>query len=450
MNELEMLIEEFKNSDSADEKESAAYRARGLLRGEQIAVYGAGAVGKAIAYTFGQLAIPIDFFVDRKWAEIGMIGDTKVLAPDSLKALKGRNALIIVSIDPILFLEFKEEILKNIRLYCPDSRVIAYGRDLLLLLRYLECGKKLLEGYNFNIAECINCGAESRGCDIFDKYLRKIAPGSTLNKNVCALKYNKFFGYILGNICTLKCEHCCEMVPYYNNRGFVSKYRVIEDCKRVADATGFTMYVELIGGEPFLHPDIVDILCELLKLADVGYIKVFTNGTVPPDIKLCEVLKQPRLVLLLSNYQDTVKGALTENIIRTKDILEKEGIDYIYSMSKTWLDFSSFDFVEKSAEQLENDFEECHIANCHRLYEGVLYRCPHQYAAARLKKIPIEDGEYVNIGRAGTREELSKLLFEFKQLKYVDACRYCALPHNAEEVPAGEQLEEKHEAGKSK
>lgn len=215
---------------------------------------------------------------------------------------------------------------------------------------------------------------------------------------------------------------------------------MIENCRKVADACQFTMYLELIGGEPFLHPDIAYILRELLKINDVGYIKVFTNGTVVPDEELCAVLKDPRIVIVWSNYQDTVKGELLDNVNRTREIFAKESIEYIYSMSKTWLDFSSFDYADKSEEDLEKDFEDCFLANCHRLYEGVLYRCPHQYAAMRLGKIQIDEHDCVDINKAGSLEELSGKLFEFKNLQYVDACRYCVVPYKAQEVPAGEQL----------
>lgn len=437
---LQKEIEQFKKETENEAKDNISKEIQQCLRKEKIIIYGAGAAGKALGAVLDRLHIKIECFVDRKFRDIVEINGRKVLGVDYLQKYRNERVLVIVSIDTQLFLEFQDEIEKNINQYCPQSLVIPYGRDLILALKYGMCKNILLSNANFSIADCINCGAESRGCDIFDEYLRNIASKSVIDKTSFKTKYYKYFGYILSNVCTLKCKHCCEMVPYYREKGFVEADIVIENCRKIADASQFTMYIELIGGEPFLHPDIIYILQELLKIEDVGYVKIFTNGTVVPSEQLCAVLKNPRIVIVWSNYQDVLEGALLDNVNRTREIFEKEGIEYIYSMSKTWLDFSSFDYVDKSEKELEKDFEDCHLANCHRLYEGVLYRCPHQYAAMRLGKIKIEEKYCVDIGEADSLEELSKKLFDFINLQYVDSCRYCVVPYKAREVPAGEQI----------
>ncbi len=442
---LQKEIEQFKKETEKEAKDKISKEIRQCLCNEKIIVYGAGAAGKALESVFARLNIKIEFFVDRKFKDIAEINGIKVLGVESLQKYHNERCLVIVSIDTHLFLEFQDEIEKNISKYCPQSLVIPYGRDLILALKYGMCKNIFLSNANFSIVDCINCGAESRGCDIFDEYLRNIATESVIDKSSFKTRYYKYFGYILSNVCTLKCKHCCEMVPYYSEKGFVEADIVIENCKRIADASQFIMYIELIGGEPFLHPDIIYILQELLKIDDVGYVKIFTNGTVVPNKQLCAVLKNPRIVIVWSNYQDVLEGALLDQVNRTREIFEEEGIEYIYSMSKTWLDFSSFDYADKSEKELKKDFEDCHIANCHRLYKGVLYRCPHQYAAMRLGKLAIDENNCVDIATVNSLKELSEKLYVFNHLQYVDACRYCVLPHKAQEVPAGEQL---HEAGK--
>ncbi|MCM1302703.1 MAG: radical SAM protein [Lachnospiraceae bacterium] len=439
---LQNELEQFKAAEKDQEKGEISEKIRNALQGKKIVIYGAGATGKALADVFAQLNIKIAFYVDRKSGDIKEINGIPVFGVEKLQQHNEKNILVIVSIDTQLFLEFQDEIERNINKFCPQSVVIPYGRDLILALRYGICRDRFLSGHEFEIVECINCGAENRRCEIFDEYLKKLASKSVLDKSGYKLKYNKFFGYILSNICSLKCKHCCEMVPYYNEKAFVKADVVVENCRKIADACQFTMYIELIGGEPFLHPEIAYILEELLKIDDVGYVKIFTNGTVVPDAQLCKVLKNPRIVVVWSNYQDTLQGILLDNVNKTREIFAKEGIKYIYSMSKTWLDFSSFDYVNKSEEDLENDFEDCFIANCHRLFEGVLYRCPHQYAAARLNKIDVGENDCVNIEECASLEELSEKLYHFKNLRYVDACRYCVVPYKAQEVPAGEQLGE--------
>lgn len=433
---LKKEMEQFKNINSDSKKQEIFLHIKDILKKKKIIIYGAGAIGKTLADIMLQLGIEISFFADRRYEDIGQIDGIPVVSPDKLE----NHTLVIVAVDSVLFLEFRKEIENNIETYAPESEVIPGGRDLTLLLKSALCKKRLLDGENFHLTDCINCGAENRECETFEKYLKEISLESKLDKASFSMKYNKFFGYILGNVCTLKCKHCCEMVPYYDKYGFVKKEQVIEDCRRMAEASQFTRYIELIGGEPFLHPDIVFILEELLKLEDVGYIKVFTNGTVVPGKELYAVLKNPRIVLVWSNYLNTVGGRLLENIQKTRRMLEKEQINYIYSNSKTWLDFSSFDYVEKSEDELSKDFDDCFIANCHRLYQGVMYRCPHQYAAARLGKVTVGKEDCIVMEDFPTPKELSEKLYQFKNMPYVEACRYCVVPYKAEEVPAGEQL----------
>lgn len=437
---LDKELERFKNAMDDREKGKVSEEIASLLKKEKIVIYGAGAAGKVLQDVLNRLSVPVAFFVDRKYEDIGELNGISVFPPMHLQSIADENAVIIISIDPKLFLEFQDEINDNIMRFAPEARVIPNGRELVLALRCDMCERRLQRGEAFSIVDCINCGAESRGCSIFDEYLNRISSKSELDKSGLKLKYNKFFGCILGNVCTLKCKLCCEMVPYYTEKGFSDKASIIENCRRIADASGFTMYIELIGGEPFLHPDISAILRGLLELKDVGYIKVFTNGTVVPGEELCMVLKNPRIVVIWSNYVDTVQGTLLDNIRRTREAFETNGIEYIYSTSKTWLDFSSFEYVNKSETDLEHDFDDCFIANCHRLYDGVLYRCPHQYAAMRLGKIQIKETDCVEVSKYPDSEELSEALYAFKELAYVDACRYCVVPYKAQEAPAGEQL----------
>lgn len=437
---MEDEIDRFKYADNDEQRRKIADKIQKKLEDKKVVVYGAGAVGKVIADIFETLQITIEFFVDRKFYDIKEVNGIPVYNIEKLAECNDKKYVLIIAIDFQLFLEFQGEIGGNIEKYCPEIDVIGHGRELALILRYNICKRKLDKNENFSIVDCINCGGESRGCSVLETYLHNISYKSCKDKSTYKLKNNKFFGCITGNICSLRCKHCCEMVPYYTQRAFSPAVEIIENCKKIADATGFTMYIELIGGEPFLHPEICFMLRELLKIEDVGYIKVFTNGTVVPNQELCEILKNPRIVLVWSNYQDTIEGRLLENVKKTREVLENNGIPYIFSMSKTWLDFSSFDYVEKSKEDLEKDFEDCFLANCHRLYDGVLYRCPHQYAAVRLYGMEATEPDCVEVSKYESLEELSERLYEFKERAYVEACKYCVVPYKAEEVPAGEQI----------
>ncbi len=415
----------------------------GQIKGRCIIIYGAGAAGKQIAEALFDADVKVEAFVDKKALDIGTAIGIRVLLPEQLEEYRSREVLVIIAVDPQIFKNSSLEIEANIKKYYrEDCEVISYGRDLLYILRYAVCKSKIARGCKINLIDCLNCGAESRGCDLFLDYLK--SETMTEMRDDLRQDFIPYFGYIVGQKCTLRCRDCCELVPYYEHGEIVSKEEILGDCKKLASASRFTMYIELVGGEPFLHPDIAEILEELLEIKNVGYVKVFTNGTVCPSDKLIEILKNPRIVLMWSNYTHAVSGRLLENISRTRKKLEENGVKYIYSHAETWLDFSrSFDLSNKDEEKLKRDFDDCHIADCLRLHKGTLYRCPHHYAGIQLGKLEKKNEECVELNEIDDVIVLSEKLYEFRHLPYIDACKHCKLPYDAEEVPAAIQLTSK-------
>lgn len=413
----------------------------GELKKRKIVIYGAGASGKEIAVTLRNVSVDTEAFVDKKAEEIREAVGIKAYPPAELRRFQGEGLLVIVAVDPQIFKNSPKEIEQNISNHCGDDcEIISYGRDLLYILRYALCCRKAETGDRFNIIDCINCGAESRGCELFMDYLKRTNIKDA--REGYQQEFTQYFGYIVGQLCTLKCRDCCELVPYYQHGDQVSKDIILDDCRKLASASKFTMYIELVGGEPFLHPELPEILEGLLQIENVGFIKIFTNGTVVPGERLIEVLKNERIVLMWSNYTHAVQGKLYENIMKTRETLEKSGVHYIFSHAETWLDFSAdFELTNKSEEQLQRDFQDCHIADCMRLYRGKLYRCPHHYAGIHTGKLEAIEKEILVLADCHTPEELSAKLYEFRQMPYIEACKRCRLPYDANEVPAAVQLE---------
>ncbi|MBR2895924.1 MAG: hypothetical protein IKC03_09780 [Oscillospiraceae bacterium] len=410
------------------------------LNKRSIVIYGAGASGKEIAATLREVSVIVEAFIDKKAEEIREVAGIQVYPPAELCRFRGEKLLIIVAVDPQIFKNSPKEIEQNISNYCGENcEIVSYGRDLLYVLRHALCSRKIKTGHKFNIIDCINCGAESRGCEIFMEYLKRTNT-KELRENH-RQEFTQYFGYIVGQRCTLKCRDCCELVPYYQHGTQVSKDIILGDCRKLAAASKFTMYIELVGGEPFLHPELPEILEGLLQIENVGFVKIFTNGTVIPGERLLEVLKNERIVLMWSNYTHAVQGKLYENIMKTRGALEKAGVRYIFSHAETWLDFAAdFELTNKSEEQLQRDFQDCHIADCMRLYCGKLYRCPHHYAGIHTGKLEAIEKEILILDDYQTPEELSVGLYEFRQMPYVEACKRCRLPYDAKEVPAAVQL----------
>lgn len=409
------------------------------LHKKRIILYGAGAIGKVIKTALDRFGLKVEFFVDKKYKEIVEVEGIPVKAPQELKQFNRKDCLVIICVASDIILHYQEEIRILLEEYCPFADIAENGRQFVYLLKYYSCNEKIENGEKLDLIECINCGCEARGCEICNHYLRKQDPMMPKEVSYEKRKFEHFFGYILGNYCTLRCKNCNEMIPYYKDRSFVDKEEVLKDCKHLIASCTFLPYMELVGGEPFLYPELEELVSELLKIKNLGYIKIFTNGTVIPKDSLCQLLKNERIVINLSNYEGAVTGELLSRIYKTREKLEQAGIAYISSYAKTWLDYN-FNNKRRSKEELAYNFLNCNSANCHRLYRGVLYRCHHQYAGVRLGKFDSKETDVIRI-HDYTTEELRKKCDEWEELLYIDACSYCNWPFDVTEVPAAEQVE---------
>lgn len=431
-------MEEFRLSDSFENKAKIAADLVDGLKNKKIIIYGIGATGTQLTLAFQRYGVTPEFYIDRRWEQITEFFGRRVCSAEELSKLDVSEVCLVIAVNSEIVKSFDEDIYMNIYNNAKDIPVISNGMSLASIISYVNCYNKFKNKEKFDIVDCLNCGAESQGCSIYNEYLKLIAVG----RKVVSIKPSKkfdWFGCIMGQTCTLKCKHCCECVPYFKERRFSKATEIIEDCRKIAASCEFLRYIDLVGGEPLLHPEFKKIIEGLLTVENVGFIKVFTNGTIVPNDEVLELFKNPRLVLTMSNYVGQVEGKLLDNILLFRAKLKEKNIKYICSDTKSWTDWGGFEMRNKTEEELVNDFRDCFDANCHKLFEGKIYRCPHQYAGVTLGDLELIDGEYVDVKKLNY-DELGQALDDLKGIKYVDACKRCSMPYDAPEVPAGVQL----------
>lgn len=420
----------------SEEDQTKAFSAiQKVLTSSKIVVYGAGAIGRTLKVALDAIGAQIEFFCDKKSSEIVNIDNVPVRPVEDLKKANVDDYIIIIAVYSGIIVKYSGEIKYLLETNCPQANVIADGRRLAYLLEIENCRNRLKFGEKFNLVDCINCGYEERGCQVFQKYLldRAEIDFDTYQSR----KFETFFGVILGNVCTLRCKYCNEMIPYYKEHNFNSFEQISRDVHKVIDSCTFMPWVEFVGGEPFLHPDIKLLINDILSIKKIGYLKIFTNGTVVPDDELCEQLKNERIIINFSDYNEAVGGKLLENINVTHKKLQSYGIKYVRSYARTWQTFN-FEMNGKTVEQLEKSLKYCSCAQCQRLHNGVLYRCHHQYAGMNLGKIPENEDDIIKIHEYNDKT-LRERCDYFENKTHILACKYCNWPFDAESVPAAQQ-----------
>lgn len=407
------------------------------LRSNQVVIYGAGRTGRLLKQLLASQGIRLSAFVDRNQKNIHDIDGVAVYPPEWLFTVDARqDTSIILGAGTLQLAEMIAEDLKRID---PDLSADAVnGVFLVYLLQYQQCNGHSQQGEYVPLKHCISYHVKPYKCPVFCRHVEELAQQANPADMTVGSSLNDV-GYLLGEVCTLRCEHCLESVPYLSNPTRLSKGTVIRDIRKLVNSCRFLHRLDLVGGEPFAHPELIDIIREVVAIPKIGYIGVFTNGTVVPGDDLCEVLRDDRIIVTVSDYSD--RNNLTENqtarIRRTIDMLDAHRVNFVVYADRYWVDINDYSKGNVSEQKLKDNFAHCFLAACHRIYDGTLYHCPYQASGIKLGKI--EKRDCVDIHQL-TPEQLTVALDNFERAAFIDACRYCNLPKGPREVPAGRQL----------
>ena len=122
---------------------------------------------------------------------------------------------------------------------------------------------------------------------------------------------------VAGTLCNLTCNHCfISCSPKNDSFGFLTLEQV---CQRLGESVplGVKEYY-FTGGEPFLNPEMTDILVETLEF---GPATVLTNGTVLKDEWLTRLREAEEASLYSLEFRVSIDGYSPE----TNDPIRGEG-----------------------------------------------------------------------------------------------------------------------------
>lgn len=402
------------------------------LANKRIIICGAGTCGRSIYDSLKTLGIEVDSIIDKNYSIIKKIHNHKVESPTKLRMLsydQGKYVFIIASNTLQTSLFIKNEISS----FFDTGFNQILGIYLSRILSYQTC----VNEPTISISKCMNCRDTPTKCAVFRNYFSQTSKHPAFPDNTKS-KLNDI-SYLITTNCTLNCKHCVERLPLLQHRKNVDTKIFFKDVSRILSSCNFVYRVALTGGEPFLHNGIHEMIDFLLESDRVGAIFIYTTGTWIPSDKTLRILKNSRIAINVSNYGDLIPEKLKQNFDTFCDILEKEEIAYNNYPCKSWFNMGNFSNNKLNEQRLINAFENCPFSACMTIYEGILYRCPHQLAGALTGKLTNKTRDCVNINNFG-KQKLAAKLDRFVELKSIDACRYCTIPAHPKELLAGEQM----------
>ncbi len=241
--------------------------------------------------------------------------------------------------------------------------------------------------------------------------------------------------------CDLKCKGCGSLMPMYSHPKDVEIDLILHSLDRFFSVVDRVFRVNVIGGEPFLYPNMDQVIDYLNNRDEVIKVVVPTNGTVVPENpKLYETLRNPKNHVRISHYEafDKKAGKLLTR-------LQEEKIDHSIKVfgkdTYLWYDFGDYELRNRNEEELAAQFYECEV-EWMSLYRGKLYPCPRAAHSIDLGLQPAE-GNYIEIAdESVTLDELKVNLEKFVyETSFYPACNRCDRgTGKCPVIPVAEQL----------
>ncbi len=283
----------------------------------------------------------------------------------------------------------------------------------------------------FNIRECTGRKACSLcNCERYTSLLSKKmdAPG-TLTFQLMT--------FIISTRCSLNCKYCGQRLSEYQTVD--KKDFALADIKRDIDhflgAVDFVGMISIIGGEPFLHPELSEIVDYLLTKENFGVINITTNGIIKLTDALLRKLKSERVKISFSIYDSFLSEKQKDLLAYNIELVKQSGISYSLS-HPLWVkpqELKEYGYDDSFMMRKKQNCDS--IKMCAAIRDGIFYPCS-----------IAENIESLHLFSAGNalvdvkeKENLKERLSACLKLDYFDACRYCG-SGEAEEIEAGEQI----------
>ncbi len=225
--------------------------------------------------------------------------------------------------------------------------------------------------------------------------------------------------------CSLNCSHCNMFMPHYEFPIHRELDTIISDIDSYFNIVDYVSVFHLVGGEPFLYPNIENIITHILKnyITKIDKLIITTNGTILPKDTIIQLLKDNDVILSVSDYSDKLEFVKSK-ITKVLNVYKNNNINHYVRNEIEWYDFGDLR-VKKNlpTDDLIKHFDSC-TAPFRGLNDGKFYYCHLNTSAVRTKLFPLSENDYVDINTI-SKEDLLKFDLGYTDLGYITFCDNC-------------------------
>lgn len=292
----------------------------------------------------------------------------------------------------------------NIRIDEDKFRGLVFGEDVELLYLYMcktdkyEKRKEKTIKYSWGIGIC-NFLPDRYESSIPDGWVEEHKWLFTFNQS------NTVIDFFITSHCNRNCSNCIAMIPMY--KPCDRKHSDLESIKtRLEHILPYVDTISILGGETFLHPDLIDII-KAVKDSGVFSIYVYTNGSIEPDN--------------LQDIIDIMDSRFTISISRYPDATIFDYTKYKMPYGVKWriTDNEWFDCGKLEQNDLPKNCEEC-IPKTFLSKGDKIYLCHRFGMIDQLGISKLQDNEWC------TLEDFKTFKDTFNQ-GFTESCKYCLI-----------------------
>lgn len=423
---LRMLYEDAHQGKALDIVGLVSY----LKNFKRLYIWGAGNLGSEIGQKLIEMQIPITAYWDTRAKDLNELHEIPVFEPFTNDCEKDEVGVVFC---------ITSSFVKD---YCLDDLKKNGFNNLIK-------GDHLYEGLicTFNEKTRFDACRNATACDVYT-----CLKNETHHKRYLGIEhlndhqrlYFKNITFIVNQICTLKCKFCYSYTNAYSDDRRINfpVDQILSDIDITFDSIDGVKIVPLIGGETFLHPDLDKIIKKFLEKKNFGILNVTTNGICKIHKKHLDVLRDPRIQVVFSNYKSSLSAKECEVFDRNVELVRASGAQVIVlNETPQWTIPTTLWDRDYPLDVMKAKRTAClNPLICKYVKNGKFFPCT---VADSIYNIGVADypEDYVELNRETARDRIRDRIHSLLDRSYFDSCRHCdgVCGTNGVTAKAGEQ-----------
>jgi hypothetical protein len=389
-----------------------------LKRFKNVILWGAGDLGNLIGGKFIELGLHITSYWDTRAEKFKEIHGIQVKYPYKDQNEKDTTVVVFCIINNVtrtmLMNELKEHGYTNILdgVYLYQALICPFDSESGVISR--EC---------INSKSCNTTFCQRLQSIIRDQFSPEISPKGGKRIHIGTITF------VVNQKCTLGCKYCTSYMNRYPaaKRINFSTERILDDIDRVMDALDSTGTITVMGGEPFLHPDIGKIVQRLSEKKNFATLGIATSGTCRIKPEQLIGMEDPRVFVSFANYTESLTEGQCRMYDENVDMVRRSGINFrTYPPSPQWRVTSTLYNLGDSIETMSKKRHSCLFPSCIQLKNGKLHLCD---LANAIYSLGIADYpvDYIDITQTTSRDDFREKLRALIDCDYFLTCGHCEL-----------------------